>query len=133
VNRSNTDLPIGVAALCALAGEAVCAPLGQSGRVAENVAVLTRLLRESDDEMWAGLRAALARRGIDVLGSMLAFSVEQGDDSEFGVLVTADDVVTFSWRPSTAFFVDWTPITGWWRDSPYRAEIEQAVRLRSNT
>jgi hypothetical protein len=101
--------------------------------VAQDVAVLTGLLRESDDEMWARLRAALGSRGIDALGSVLAFYVEQGDDSDFGVLVTADDIVTFAWQPSTAFIFEWTPITGWWRDSPYRAQIERAVRLRSDT
>jgi hypothetical protein len=75
-------------------------------------------------------------RGIETCtstGSVRPATTEQGDDSEVGVLVTADEVVTLSWQPSAAFILEWVPITGWWRDSPSRAQIEHTVPLQSNT
>ena len=102
-------------------------------RVLDDVVGLTRLLREGDGEVWRVLRAALRSRGIRVEGTWLAFSAEQGDHSEFAVIVTeSDDVVRLSWQPSTEPIFEWTTITAWWRDSPYRNDVATAFELKSN-
>ena len=99
----------------------------------DEVFTLTELLRESDDEVWTALRSALRGRGVDARGSLLAFSVEQGDDSEFAVLVTdRDEIATLSWQPSTGSIFEWTLITDSWRDSPYRDDVARALQLRSS-
>jgi hypothetical protein len=98
----------------------------------ERVDQLTRLLRASDDELWRSLREALVLQGVDPGRSHLAASSAEDDDSEFGVLVTETAaVVQFLWQPSSSSFVEWVPITDWWHDSPYRTEVEAAMRAAS--
>jgi hypothetical protein len=105
---------------------------GQHAFMNDSVDQLTELLRVSDDLFWRSLRAALVSQGVDPDRSHLAASSEEGDDCEFGVLVTeAGAVVQFVWQPSLSSFMEWTPITSWWPDSPYRREVEAAMRRRS--
>jgi hypothetical protein len=95
---------------------------------------LTELLRVSGDPFWRALREGLVLRGVDPNRSQMAVSSEEGDDCEFGVLVTeAGAVVQFVWQPSLSSFMEWTPITSWWPDSPYRREVEAAMRRRSSS
>ena len=105
---------------------------GQSVWVESTVAALTNLLREGTDAAWTALREVLEGQGLDPARCVVAFSAEQGDDAEFAVLVTdRGDVVTCAWAPSTASVLEWTTVTAWWRDSPYRADVEQAMLLHS--
>lgn len=99
--------------------------------VEDEAAQLTQLLRSGQDRAWVALRTVFERHGVDPDDSVLAFAVEQGDDAEFAVVVTADgQVVTCAWVPSTASTLEWVPITSWWRDSSYREAVESAWRLR---
>jgi hypothetical protein len=105
---------------------------GQYARVKDQVGQLTLLLRTSDEPFWRSLRDALGARGVDATRSQLAASWEEGDDSEFGVVVTdTGTVVEFVWQPSSSSFVEWVPITDWWQASPYRSEVEEALRRLS--
>jgi hypothetical protein len=103
---------------------------GHSVWVESTAAALTNLLREGTDAAWTALRDVLDGQGLDPARCVVAFSAEQGDDAEFAVLVTnRGEVVTCAWAPSTASALEWTTITAWWRDSPYRADVEQAMLL----
>lgn len=96
-----------------------------------DVSVLTELLRRDDRPAWSFLRSALDRRGVDVGSALLAFSAEQGDDSEFGVLVTGHaEVIEFSWQPSTGSIFEWLPITDRWRSSPYADVVAEAFKMK---
>ena len=107
---------------------------GQHAFMNDRVDKLTELLRVSDDLFWRSLRAALVSQGVDPDRSHLAASSEEGDDCEFGVLVTqAGRVVQFVWQPSSASFVEWQSITSWWPDTPYRSAVEAALRRRSSS
>jgi uncharacterized protein YbaA (DUF1428 family) len=87
----------------------------------EYVAHLTELLRNDPSAFWSDARAILQKHGVDPVRAALAESVEQGDDSEFAVVVTSDgEVFEFSWRPTTQDVREWIRTTAWWRDSPYR-------------
>jgi hypothetical protein len=98
--------------------------------VQDDAADLTDLMRCNSEPLWSGLRVALEARGISVGRAAFAESVEQGDDSEFGVLVTDDDeVVQFGFVPSAGTFSEWEAITSRWMDTPYRTSIETAMEL----
>jgi hypothetical protein len=100
--------------------------------VGGEVELLTSLLRSSEDPMWSALRAALRAAEVDVDRSYLASSVQQGDDSEFAVLVDRNGAVfLLSWQPSTAVIFERVDVTGWWTDSPYRAAVQEALDLRA--
>lgn len=99
--------------------------------MAEDVRIPTEPLRNSDDPAWVTLRRILVERGVQPHLSSLAFSVAQGDDSEFAVVVTqAEDVLTVSWLPSTGEVLECTSIAERWRDSPYGEDVRQAIELR---
>ena len=94
------------------------------------VAQLTALLRNDPAEFWHHRRTLLQEQGIDPSRAALAEAVEQGDDSEFAVVVTNDgEVFEFSWTPSTEGVMEWVRTTDWWRDTPYRPGIEDALAL----
>ena len=81
-------------------------------------------------EFWDHLRALLQAQGIDPASAALAESVEQGDDSEFAVVVTREgEVFQFSWAPSAEGVMEWVRTTDSWRDTPYRSGIEDALAL----
>lgn len=91
---------------------------------------LTALLRNDPSEFWSHLRALLDERGIDPARAALAESLEQGDDSEFAVVITADgDVYELSWSPTGQGVTNWVCTNERWRDTPYREGIEQAISL----
>jgi len=95
------------------------------------VAQLTGLLRNDPAEFWSRLRALLHEQGIDPVHAALAESVQQGDDSEFAVVVTSDrEVFEVGWSP-TEGLIEWVRTTDWWRDSPYQSGIEEALALLS--
>ena len=105
---------------------------GQYARVTDRVGQLTLLLRTSDEPLWRSLRDALGAQGVDATRSQLAASSEEGDDSEFGVVVSETGaVVQFLWQPSSSSFVEWVPMTDWWQASPYRSKVEEALRRLS--
>lgn len=93
-------------------------------------ASLTQLLRADDDQMWRWLRGALLGRGVDPAAAALAESCEQGDDSEFGVVVAADgEVFQFAFVAGGEGFTEWVRITDYWRETPYRESVADAQRF----
>jgi len=100
--------------------------------VTDRVGHLTLLLRTSDEPLWRSLRDALGAQGVDATRSQLAASSEEGDDSEFGIVVMETGaVVQFLWEPSSSSFVDWVPMTDWWQASPYSSKVGEALRRLS--
>ena len=94
------------------------------------VANLTALLRNDPSQFWEHLRTLLQAQGIDPGSAALAESVKQGDASEFAVVVTNDgEVFEFSWTPSAAGIMEWVRTTEWWRGTPHRPGIEDALGL----
>jgi hypothetical protein len=51
---------------------------------------ITRLMRSGEHPLWVRLRELLRERGIDPDNAILAESVEDGEDLEYGVVVTKD-------------------------------------------
>lgn len=98
----------------------------------DRVGQLTLLLRTSDEPLWRSLRDALSAQGVDATRSQLAAGSEEGDDSEFGVVVTETGaVVQFLWQPSLSSFVELVSMTDWWQASPYCSKVEEALRRLS--
>ncbi len=100
-----------------------------------DVVVLTQLLRTGDDPFWSRLRSVVLARGFDPETVVLVESCEQGDMSEFGILVYRDKRVyqyalcsaTGSWLDGN--LVEWTDITDRWHSTPYKESIEEGLRL----
>lgn len=96
----------------------------------EVVASLTALLRESEEPFWSSLRQALRNQDVQPDHAALAERCEQGNGSEFGVVVTADgEVFQFSILSEAHDFAEWIRMTDWWPSSPYRNSIEAALTL----
>jgi len=99
----------------------------------------TQLLREDGDPVWSRLRELLMARGLDPHRIALADFFPDDTDMEFGIVVTPDGhVYEFDFiygkgdlvaQAGTATISDWRDRTTWWRDTPHRAQIEQAFRL----
>ncbi len=105
----------------------------------EVVTQLTSLMRSSKESFWTCLRRLLVKKGINLSTTLLVFSVEQGENSEFGVVITEDRRV-FSFALATALatietwndvvdFIEWDDITLSWKTSPYRGDIEAGFEL----
>jgi hypothetical protein len=101
--------------------------------------VSTRLLRESDEPLYARLRSLLTERGIDCGQAALATFFPDDADMEFGVLVTPDRRVyefdlhygegDLQAQVATATITDWRDRTDWWDSTPHRRDVENALRL----
>ncbi len=77
------------------------------------MAQLTALLRNDPSEFWSHLRTLLQVRGVDPANAALAESVEQGEDSEFAVVVTSgQEVFEVDWSPTDGLF-EWNRTTDW--------------------
>jgi len=111
--------------------------------VEETTAILsTRLLRESDDLLYARLRDLLAERGHDPRSCVLADLFPDDGHMELGYLVAEDRrVIVFELHYGkgdlntarrTAFLWNWSDITDVWAGSTARAQIEDALRLYDN-
>jgi hypothetical protein len=102
-------------------------------------AASTRLLRESDDPLYARLRSLLTERGIDCGRSALATFFPDDTDMEFGVLVTPDRRVyefdlhygrgDLAAQVAAATITDWRDRTDWWESTAHRRDVEDALRL----
>ena len=89
---------------------------------------LTRLLRYDSNPFWKRLRVLLNDKGFDVESCFLAESCEQGDNSEFGVVVTRDKEVfeygfIYQKDPSDGNFGEWNDITQTYSSSPYADSV----------
>jgi hypothetical protein len=94
----------------------------------DEIAAQTRLFRESPDPMWAKLRELVRDRSADPQSTVLAFSVEDGDEHEFGVVVTAERrVFEYAFAVDGARFDEWTEITGRHWGTPYGQAVETAL------
>lgn len=83
---------------------------------------------------WSRHGSCYACSTLTSISRTLAFSVEQRDDSEYAVLVDSiRAVVELSWQPSTATISERVNITGRWRVSPYRADVQEALDLQTGT
>ena len=99
------------------------------------VEIFAKLLRSDPGDCWVKMRSVLAQRGIDPSSAALAFSVEQGDMSEFAVIVAQDRRVyqyslysdTDSWLD--AQLIEWIDLTANWTESPYTGSIRTALSL----
>jgi hypothetical protein len=99
----------------------------------------TRLLRESDDPLWARLRTLLADRDVDASRAALATLFPDDTNMEFGVIVTPDRRVyefdlhygkgDLANQAATATITDWRDRTEWWQSTPHRSDIEDAFRI----
>jgi len=100
----------------------------------------TRLLRTSDDPLFARLRHLLPEWGIDIQQDVLADLFPDDADQEFGVVVTTDRrVFTFvlhygrkgdlKAQAASAVLADWTEISTRWESSPYAQNVRDAVEL----
>lgn len=104
--------------------------------------VSTRLLRQSDDLLYARLRDLLAERGLDPMACVLADLNPEDGHMELGYLVTDDRrVIVFELhygqgdlnsQRRTAFIWNWSDITDVWPGGTARAQIEDALRLHDN-
>ncbi len=95
--------------------------------VVADVRGLTRLLRTGDGWLWLRLRAIAQDRGLSLQDGALAFSVEQGDDSEFGVIVARHgDVYEYSIVKGGE--EEWGCLPDW-AGSPYGDEVAVAFEL----
>jgi len=107
--------------------------------IKSTAAASTRLLRESDDPLYARLRSLLTERGIDCGQSVLATFFPDDTDMEFGVLVTPDRRVyefelhhgkgDLQAHVATATITDWRDRTDGWDGAPHRRDVEDALRL----
>ena len=132
-------MPLGVHDKCRSARIHRCG-IGHYVQVTESMAeASTRLLRESDDPLWARLRMLLAERGIDPSRCALGALFPDDTDMEFGVVVTPDRAVfefdlhhgtgDLTHQAETAFVSDWRNITDWWESSSSRQYVEDALPL----
>jgi hypothetical protein len=111
--------------------------------VDDTTAILsTRLLRQSDDLLYARLRELLAERGLDPVTCVLADLNPHDGHMELGYLVTdARRVIVFELhygkgdlnsQRQTAFLWNWSDITDVWAYGHARDQIEDALRLHDN-
>ena len=94
----------------------------------EIVRVLTRLLRTDEDSwLWRRLRELLEARHVALSDAALAFSVEQGNDSEFGIIVTRQaDVFEYSIVKDDE--AEWLHMPDW-TESPYGQDVRRSLDL----
>lgn len=101
---------------------------------------LTRMLRNSDDPLFARIRELLPEFGVDIRSARLAQFFPDDVDQEFGVLVTAErNVFTFvhhygrrgdlKSQLRASKLADWSDISGTWESSPYRRYVQDALAL----
>lgn len=102
------------------------------------VAELTRLLRSSQEPLWARLREELTSRGLEPSQVALAVSHEDDEDFEYGVVVSPEGGVYefgFSYlgrSTEEGEIVEWNNISARWADGWYhRSEVEQAIKFLS--
>lgn len=111
-----------------------------AGGADSQAAHLTRMLRHSDDPLFARTRDLLPDFGVDVETVVLAQFFPDDGDQEFGVLVTPSrEVFTFvlylgrrgdiKTQLRTAEIADWRDITGTWETSAYRRYVKEALSL----
>lgn len=109
----------------------------------ETTAILsTRLLRQSDDLLYARLRDLLAERGLHPKSCVLADLNPDDGHMELGYLVTDDRrVIAFELhygkgdlnsQRRTAFLWNWSDITDVWAHGMARSQIEDALRLHDD-
>jgi hypothetical protein len=98
----------------------------------------TRLLRNSDDPLYARLRGLLAERGVDVDRAVLAAFFPDDSNQEFGVIVTPERCVyEFHLHYGkgdldnqvTMATIDWRVLTQSWESGRSRAYVEDGLRL----
>jgi hypothetical protein len=101
---------------------------------------LTRMLRHSDDLLFARTRELLPEFGVNVEAVLLAQFFPDDGDQEFGVLVTPErDAFTFvlylgrrgdlKAQVRTSKIGDWHDITRTWETSAYRRYVTEALAL----
>jgi hypothetical protein len=102
----------------------------------DEVAALTILLRENKTHsFWDILRNILTENGIDYSKSYLAFSTEEDDDNEFGVILTPDktvfkyDILLTDNGKMLAEILVWQDISKSYESSPYHRDIKSAIKL----
>jgi hypothetical protein len=95
---------------------------------AEEVRQLTRLLRTDEDFLlWRRLRELLEAQHVALNDAALAFSVEQGNDSEFGIIVTRQGDV-YEYEIVKDAEADWRHMPDW-TESPYGHDVRLALDL----
>ncbi len=99
----------------------------EEAAVAEDIRELTRLLRTGDDWLWRRLRQWVIGEGLALEDVALAFSVEQGDDSEFGIIVTRHDEV-YEYSIIRDDDAHWRHLADW-VGSPYQGDVKVAFDL----
>jgi hypothetical protein len=104
----------------------------------------TRVMRHSDDTVWASLRHSLGQEAIDPESTRLVASFEEPtvlrepptaptdfDLQEVVVLVTADGrVLEFAYSNRRQAWVAWDDITDSWREGRHAEKIESALMSR---
>jgi hypothetical protein len=95
---------------------------------AEEVRLLTQLVRTDEDFwLWRRLRELLEAQHVALSDAALAFSVEQGNDSEFGIIVTRQgDVYEYSIVKDAE--AEWRHMPDW-TESPYAEDVRLALDL----
>ena len=96
----------------------------------------TKLLRENDEyPFWIILRNLLTDKGIDYSKSFLAFSTEEGENLEFGIIVTSDKNV-FQYFIELSEdgkglnkVLEWEDISSSFESTPYTNDIESVFKL----
>lgn len=114
---------------------------GRPARGADSQAAhLTRMLRNSDDPLFARTRELLPEFGVDIGSARLAQFFPDDVDQEFGVLVTAErKVFTFvlhygrrgdlKSQLRASKIADWRDISDTWASSSYRRYVQEALAL----
>lgn len=97
---------------------------------------LTKLLRENKDyPFWEILRALLNDKGIDVAKAYLAFSSEEGNNSEFGIIVTSTKnifqyaILLTEDGNDLKELAEWNDITNSYESSPYIEDINKVFAM----
>ena len=106
----------------------------------ETILAHTKLLREDDEyPFWNILRNLLTERGIDYSKAYLAFSADEGENSEFGIIVTADrNVFQYYIQLSDDGkdlneVMEWEDISNHFESTPYVNDIEAAFKIIEST
>jgi len=98
---------------------------------------VTNYLRNSKDLLWVRLKQLLEGKDLDLNSLILAESFEDGDDLEFGVVVTrAGKVFKFDMSYlgksiEQGEFISWEEISDSWTGSPYHNRIQSSLELFS--
>lgn len=96
--------------------------------------MLTKLLRENREHpFWSVLRNVLTEKGIDYLKSYVAFSSEEGNNNDFGIIITPQkrvlqyNILLADNGKTLNKILEWNDITESYGSSPYNKDIKNCL------